>query len=104
MTPPPSVGTVRPRARTSRGVSRTYSPTCNKNTGRVTTGATVRWARLIVDDERRLLDVVCDAWPQWQTALAGAGLLGCTGSPAIDVEGDDELFVVFTAAVLEPVL
>lgn len=101
MTPPPSVGTSRPRGCTLRGVSQTYPRTCNANAGEWRPSATVRWSRLVIDDARPLLDAVCDAWPHWHTALAASGLLGRTSAPAISVEGDDELFLVFTARILE---
>jgi hypothetical protein len=70
----------------------------------------VRWSRQIIDDSHTLLEVACAAWPRWQDALARAGLYGRTGRPVITIEGDDDLFVVFTATVLpaallpEPVL
>jgi hypothetical protein len=60
----------------------------------------VRWSRQIIDDSHTVLEVACAAWPWWQDALARAGLYGRTGRPVITIEGEDDLFVVFTATVL----
>lgn len=101
MTPPPSVGTLRPRADISCGVSHAY-PCVSPHMGALATGATISWTWLVVDDSRRLLDVVCEAWPHWRTALAMAGVFGQTSHPAIEVQGCDDIYLVFTATIVGP--